>query len=329
MNDKQIKAQSDAAYKQWAEQWREHCKQHNVFEKKSWNCFENSGIGKAILCVGNGYSFEENIETIKKYKDNVDIICCDKTLGHLINHGISPTFCVVADANVNYEKYLKPFEDKLQDTIIFINACANPQWSYFGNWKDKYFFVNKDILKSEIEFMQLSGAVNVMPAGTNVSNAMIILITQSDNEGRKNFFGYDKIIMIGYDYSWKANGGYYAFDWDADGKRNYMTHTYAVSPKGNFIYTSGNLNFSCDWLAKYITTYSLPVVQCGHDSVLQIGKSQELETQMQYKYKTEHKEIVVNAFSEIREIELKLNELKKQISNIGRDHWLANVRTTV
>jgi hypothetical protein len=328
MNDKVIKAQSEAAYKQWAEQWRDHCIQNKKFEKKSWNVFENSGIGKAILCVGNGYSLEENIEIIKKYKDNVDIICCDKTLGHLINNGIYPTFCVVCDANVDYDKYLKPYEDKLKNTILFINACANPKWSHNGNWKNKYFFVNKDILKSEKEFMELSGTVNVMPAGTNVSNAMLILITQSDNEGRRNFFGYDKIILIGYDYSWKAEGGYYAFDHDGSGKRNYMTHTYAVSPAGNFIYTSGNLNFSCDWLSTYVSTYALPVVQCAKDSIFQIGKCQDLETQMQYRFKIEDKDFIQCAFNEIRLLELKLNELKQKISKIGREHWLSNVSTT-
>lgn len=97
--------------------------------KNKLSDLEFSGIGKAILLVANGYSLEENMHTIKENKDKVDIICCDKTLGHLINNGIEPTYCLVCDANVDYEKYLKPFEDKLKNTILLINVCANPLWS--------------------------------------------------------------------------------------------------------------------------------------------------------------------------------------------------------
>ena len=106
MTPEDVKRQSENAYAQWCVQWREHCKAHSIYPQKPLSDFLGIGIGRAILCVANGYSFEENIETIKANKDSCDIICCDKTLGHLIDNGINPTYCVVCDANVNYEKYL-------------------------------------------------------------------------------------------------------------------------------------------------------------------------------------------------------------------------------
>jgi hypothetical protein len=163
-----IQKQSERAYAQWAKQWREHAKAHSKYPMKSMSDFENRGVGRAILCIGNGYSFEEEIETIKQHAANVDIICCDKSLGHLLSHGIKPTFCQVADANVNYEKYLKPWETQLQDTILIGNVCANPLWAEKGNWKDRYFFCVMDILKSEREFSALANCPNTMAAGTNV-----------------------------------------------------------------------------------------------------------------------------------------------------------------
>lgn len=324
MNEDTIRAQSNAAYNQWCKQWREHAKIHAAIPKISFDEFEVSGVGKAILCVANGYSFEEEIETIKLYQRNVDILCCDKTLGHLLDSGIVPTYCMVCDANVNYELYLKKWEGQLSQTTLFINACGNPEWTKNGNWKQIVFFVNKDIIKSELEFSRLSGTNNMIPAGTNVSNAMIILLTQSDNEGRKNFFGYDKIILIGFDYSWKAGGKYYAFDEFGNGKSNYMKHSYAISPSGEFLYTSGNLAFSRDWLAKYVTTFNLPVVQCGKDSILSFGKTHNLAEQMQYKYKPWDAQSAKDTLSDLRKTRTRMIELENKIGRIGKDHWLAH-----
>ncbi len=322
MNEKQILDQSKAAYKQWCVQWRKHAQQHRNFAKKSLADFENIGVGKAVLAVANGYSFEEHIEFIKEHKDNVDILACDKTMGHLLDNGIKPTYVMVCDANVDFKKYMEKWKDQLQDTILFINVCANPEWSYNGNWKDIYFFVNKDIIQSEVEFMKLSGTQNVICAGTNVSNAMIILLTQCENGKRSNFFGYDKILLTGFDYSWKAGGKYYAFNDDGDGKSKYMCHTYLTAPhSGAFLYTSGNLWFSCEWLTQYIRTFALPIVQCSKDSILNLGKVCNIEEQLRYKHKPEDRELVLSTVNRMRKLEKEIKEMNNLLTNVGRDHY--------
>jgi len=327
MKSEQILAQSNAAYRQWAPQWREHAKINSKYEMKSLQEFENVGIGKAILLVANGFSFEEQIETIKKHKDNVDILCCDKTLGHLLDNGITPTYCLVCDANVDYEKYLEPWADKLEDIILFTNVCGNTEWPEKGNWKERYFFVNKDIINSHLEFSKLSGCKNFIPAGTNVSNAMVVFLTQSDNEGRKNFFGYDKLILTGFDYSWKAGGNYYAFDQRANGKVNYMSHSYIILSSGAYGYTSGNLHFSCQWLLNYIRTFNLPVVQTNKDSLLHLGRVGNLEEQMSYNHNLEDAGIVRSYIRTLREMKQREQTLKDKLMQIGRDHWYAHLST--
>lgn len=327
MNESVLVKQSKTAYNQWAAQWRDHAIKHKSFEQKSLNNLANSGVGKAILCVANGYSFEEQIEIIKKNKDNVDILCCDKTLGSLIDHGIYPTYCLVCDANVNYDKYMKPWADKLENTTLLINVCANTEWSFNGNWKDKYFFINKDVIDSHLEFSELSGCPNFIPAGTNVSNAMIIILTQSDNDGKKNFFGYDKILLTGFDYSWKYGGKYYAFDETGGGKVDYMCHSYFNSPTGAFCYTSGNLTFSKDWLAKYISTFNLPVVQCSKDSLLQLRLNGELDYQMSYRYKPEDSLDVKVLIKEHTKLQKKLLETRTKLDQISKDHHYAFVQS--
>lgn len=320
MNTETLIKQSKTAYNQWAEQWRAHSLEHKQFPKYYLNELQNIGVGKAILCVANGYSFEENIETIKKYKDNVDILCCDKTLGHLLDNEINPTYCLVCDANVNYEVYMEKYKDKLQDTILLINVCANPKWTKYGNWKKIYFFVNKDVIDSHLEFSNLSGSQNFIPAGTNVSNAMIVMLSQSDNDGRKNFFGYDKILLIGFDYSWKLNGKYYAFDETGSGKDQYMCHAYFNTPSGEFCYSSGNLIFSKDWILKYIETFNLPVVQCAKDSLLQTRLKGDLAYQMQYRYKADDAATVRELVRDHDKLSRKLIETRKRLDEIGKDH---------
>ena len=146
LKEQDIKKQSESCYAQWAPQWREQAKVHgDRFEMHDIRELYYSGMGKAALLVGNGYSFEEKLDTIKKNQNNVDVVTCDKTVGHCLREGIIPKYCILCDANVSYEKYLEPYKDQLQDTILIANVCSNPKWATLGNWKKIYFFINTDV----------------------------------------------------------------------------------------------------------------------------------------------------------------------------------------
>jgi hypothetical protein len=323
----QIKRQSENVIRQFGELWKVHAKENSKHEMKSIDCFKDFGVGRAILCVANGYSFEHEIETIKEHAHNVDIICCDKTLGTLINHGIKPTFCMVADANVNYEKYMKPWEDKLGKTVLFMNVCGNPKWADNGTWKDKFFLVNKDVLKSEKIYQEISGCPNVIPAGTNVSNAMLIVTTQCDNHQTENFMSYDKTLLIGYDYSWSRNGSYYAFDKLGGGKYNYMRHINAVEDSGDLCFTSTNLSFSAKWLTQYINVFKLPVVQCTKKTLLILKNKADLKSQMQYRFRPEDSQTKIMLNNLKKTAEYQLFEIKKKLANINKEHKLQFMQT--
>jgi len=324
MNHDQIVKQSKSAYNQWCKQWREHASFHKQYKMKSFDDFRNVGIGKAILLVANGYSFEENIETIKKHADNVDIMACDKTIGHLIDAGINPKYMLVCDANVSYEKYLKPWEDKLQNTILIQNVCGNPEWTKHGNWKDRYFYVNKDVMEYEKEFMALSGCVNQVTAGTNVSNMMVVMLTQCDNNRHQNLFAYDKMLLIGFDYSWRFDGKYYAFDHEANGKRYYMRHVYGTSKKGKLLFSSNNLSASASWLKLYLDAFKIKAIQCGHDAMMEYGGFGDLEDQMKYRHKASDRGRVDNLLNERSSLESRMKWIDNNLKDISRDHYLAS-----
>ena len=321
-----IKKQSEAAYRQWCKDWRKNATVHSKFEMKPLSDYENSGVGRAILLVANGYSFERELDVIKKYQDNVDILVCDKTLGHCLDHGIKPTYALLCDANVSYESYLEKWKDQLSDITLFSNVCGNTDWTK-QNWKDVYFFVNQDVLKSEKEFSKLSGCKNFIPAGTNVSNAMAVFVTQSTNNARRNFFGYDKIILIGFDYSWREETNYYAFDNEAGGKKNYMNHLYCIDNQGEFAYSSGNLLFSSQWLRDYDKAFRLPLVNCSKSTILNIKNNGNLEDHIQYKYKTEDCHTVKSLMTNRQVLMDKLKKIETAIHDMGKDHYLSYVRS--
>lgn len=331
LNESALLAQSKAAYGQWAEQWREHAKIHSRFDMKPLTDFEHIGIGRPIVCAANGWSLELCMPVLKEWAGKVDVIACDKSLGALIDHGIKPTYVMVCDANVSYKKYLEPWKDRLQDTILFSNVCGNPAWTRNGNWKDIYFFVNRDVLKSEDEFSALSGCKNFIPAGTNVSNAMIVLLANCDNEsGPRNFFGYDKMLLVGYDYAWNPKGNYYAYSKDGGGKANYMRHIYTVGPRGDLMYTSTNLAFSAQWLAKYVETFRLPVIQCSDQSIFLTKLKGVLPEQIAYNFRPEDSAKVRDAVGRLRQIESERRSLSGTLNDIGSAHrraLMASVRS--
>ncbi len=323
----QIKAQSEAAYNQWAKQWRAHATAHNdpAINQNRLSDFLNIGIGRVCVAIANGFSFEENLELLKKHRKNIDIIACDKTLGSCLDHGLVPTYVMVSDANVSFETYMEKWQDKLQNTTLFINVCANPKWSQHGNWKKVYTLVHKDVDKNEIEFSELSGCKNIVIAGTNVSNMMVVLLTQSDMEKQQNYFGYDKIVLLGYDFSWRHDGKYYSFDKDAKGKRNYMAHILAKTQAGSYCSTSGNLMFSANWLSGYIKNFGLPVVLGSKQSIADIKATNDLEAQLAYKYRPADKDVVHQTVKRHNFLIEELEKEKKKLHRIGMDHHFAHV----
>lgn len=319
-----VVGQSKNAYNQWKDQWRAHALEHKKLAPfKSFNDFVYVGIGKACLLVGNGYSFEEHIGIIKKYKNNVDIMCCDKTLGHLIKNGIKPDYCLVADANVDYEKYLKPYENELENTVMFAAITANPQWSFNGNWKDKYYYCVEDAIQTEKEFTQLSGCMNTIPAATNVGNSMVVLLTQCKNGLAQNFFGYDKYILIGYDFSWQHGKNYYAFDTDAGGKRYYMKHVFMENRGSESCYTSNNLLFSAKWLENYLKLFRLPVVLGSERTILGVIPIKDLESQVQYSFESRDAKIVKDLSVQLGRRRIEVLGLENQLKQISTKHWHA------
>lgn len=277
LNWKQVKAQSDAVFGQFGEKvWIPNAKVNSKLPRKDTSEFHNIGIGKHLLCCALGESLEEKIDVIKKYRDKVDVLTCDKGFELLLNQGIKADYVILCDANIVFDKWIKNAINETKGVKLLATPYANPEWT--TKWKgDRYFFINEDAIDSHKIFQGIFGeGIRMIPAGSNVSNAMIIFFTGSNNENNINYSGYERFILVGYDYSWRPEGHYYAWK-DPVPKRFYMHHRTVMDCNMDTVYTSENLMFSAKWLYSYITTFNLPVVNCSGRGLLDVNRA-DLET---------------------------------------------------
>ena len=242
----EVEEQSKNAYAQWKNTWAAHATKNGKLFHKNGTSHQDAlycGVGKRLLIVATGPSLEAEMENIKKYRDEVDIMCVDKSYHMLVEHGVIPDFVVICDAGISYDKYCKPYLEQTKDVTLLSNITANPDWTH--NWKGRIiFFVNKDNIQTELEYMQLSGVPKseIIPAGSNVGNSCVIFASQ--------VMGYRAYGLIGYDFGWRNNQNYYSYDTTTE-KRYWMKHMAMIDLNGDIINTSQNLSFSSRWLTDF------------------------------------------------------------------------------
>ena len=270
LNEKEVKAQSLAAFAQSGEKWKKHAKINGeIYRKHNINHKDllMEGYGKCLVIAGMGKSLEDNIPVLQKYNDreDIEIACCDKAFKILVDNGIKPRWVFLADANIDYEKWIAPVINETKDVYLMASICANPKWP--TNWKGPVvFYVNKDNIQSEKIFMDISGCEEMIPASSNVGNTAVVFSTQ--------ILGYKEYLLIGYDFGWEPKENYYAYN-DND-KRYWMKHQIGFDIAGRIGYTSQNLLFSCRWLQDYfngpVLYNGIKMFNCSGRGFLQIPK---------------------------------------------------------
>lgn len=272
--------QSMAVYNQFGEsKWKPYARENVKLEHKNASELFNSGIGKTLVLCAMGESLEKNIDVLKKYRDRVDILTCDKGFAPLLEHDIKPDYVMICDCNVlgaHWEKYMI----HSQDVKLLATIYANPMWTkpWMG---DRYFYINRDAIESEKVFLEIFGNdTRLIPASSNVSNAMLVFFTGCDENNRFNWAGYEKYVLLGYDYSWRTDGNYYAWS-NPEPKRFYMTHRTALDMNGDIVHSSENLIFSAKWMSMYLQAFrQLPVVNCSGRGLLDSCRRGDLEQEL-------------------------------------------------
>jgi len=317
---KEVRNQSRQVWSHYGPTWLKHAEINAKLPRIPASAFANIGLGRTLLCVAMGESLESQIDVIKKYRDRFDILTCDKGFGKLIEHGIKADFVELADAAISYEKWLKPYLDHTEGVKLISTVYANPEWT--SKWKGPIcFYMNKDALGTERHFTHLFGSdMRVIPASSNVSNAMVVFMTGCDDNVRANFSGYQRIFLIGYDYSWRPDGNYYAWD-NPKPKLFYMAHRVMMDINGDIVLSSENLVFSAQWLKQYVETFKLPVVNLSGRGILSIPRQATADMALS-RLTTDKRvrgtvkkmyEVLVNTNTAFRNAEANFNKMREEL----------------
>lgn len=311
-----VRQQSRQVWAQFGESlWIPNAKENVKLEREnSWN-LANVGLGKNLVLAAMGASLEKDIEAIKKNRDKIDVVTCDKAFGPLLDHGVKADYVILADASI-LPHWLDKWVEETKGVKLLSTPYANPNWT--TRWKGpKYFYVNRDAIESEKIFLEIMGKnTRTIPAGSNVSNAMLVFFVGADESNLVNFSAYERYLLTGYDYSWKPDGNYYAWNlppfasedsvqdyiakWKTP-KRGYMTHRTLLDLNNEVRFTSENLLFSAKWLTQYIGAFRLPVVNCSDGGILQTDLRGNMEQELaRIRPGAESKENVLKAFEALK-----------------------------
>lgn len=269
----EILRQSEGVIQTFGEtKWKPYAKINAKLPQRNLEELRNSGIGKFMVCAVMGQSLEEQVELIKKYRDRIIVTTNDKCFGPLLEHGVKADYVMLCDCNVEV-KHLLPYVEETKGVTLLSSPYGNVDWTTI--WKgDRYFYINRDAVFSELIFKKIFGEdVRTIPASSNVSNAMVVFWTGSDEFQNINWGGFERYLLVGYDYSWRPThdgGHYYAWN-DIQPKRFYMQHRTMLDGWKNVVFTSENLVFSAKWLESYITVHRLPVVNCSGRGLLRVN----------------------------------------------------------
>lgn len=293
-----VKKQSTAVFGQFGEsKWIPFAKENSQHtNRRDPMELQNCGVGKVLLAVAFGASLESQIETIKKYRDRIDIICPDKAFKPLMDHGVRPDYVMLCDCNIMWPKW-GPDEVDTKGIKLLATPYANTMWT--RRWQGPiYFYVNRDAIGSEKIFLEILGSkTRSLPASSNVSNAQVVFMTGIDEWNRSVFAGYEKILLTGYDYSWKPEGNYYAWA-NPKPKRYYMHHQTLRDYNQDRVFSSENLIFSAKWLTTYVQSFGLNVVNCSGGGLLDIKKG-DLEKELS-RIDTRATKKIVNALETVK-----------------------------
>lgn len=282
-----IRRQSNAVYAQFGEStWKPNARINAGLRRCDTNALQNSGIGRVLVSAAMGESTEEAIPVLAKYREKFDLIVNDKAFGYFVDRGITPDYVMLCDAGIRYD-WIAKYVDKTEGVKLIATPYANPEWT--KAWKgDRYFYIPEDSIDSHMGFLDIMGReTRIVPAASNVSNAMLVFFVGATNQGNINWAGYDRYLLTGYDYSWRPSvaaagiktGKYYAFE-DPKPKRFYMNHRTIMDVNRDWVHTSENLLFSAKWLISYLNAFHPPVVNCSGRGLLDIPSRDSLEEQL-------------------------------------------------
>jgi hypothetical protein len=248
LTKEEINKHSLLAAERWKSLWINNSLENKPYIKNSQSQLLGKFNDKRVYLFSYGSSFLKNLTLFKKSNDYgkayVKVGCVDKALRPMLENGVIPDFVLLADASVNVKWLEGSNAEYLKNTYFISNVYGNPDWTkwWIKNVGEKniYWYLNKDNINTQDFYSGICGYGEMIEAGSNVGNSLIIFTVK--------IFGSKEIILNGYDYSWK-NQYYGTVD---SNKKNWLGMIRPVNCNGDIVFQSSNMEFSSKWLGTYI-----------------------------------------------------------------------------
>ena len=153
--------------------------------------FKDVYKGKSAVVVSAGPTLDRNIETIKKFRNNIVLIVVGTAMKAISKHDITPDFLCIIEAN-DCSKQIKGLEEKLKEVNFITEPFSNPKLREFEfkntythisqNFPVNYFWTNL----SDIDNSEYYSKGTVSYTALNVARIL----------------GCSKIVLVGQDLAY-------------------------------------------------------------------------------------------------------------------------------
>ena len=224
------------------------------------SCFKK----RTIAIVGGGPSLEEQIDDMKKYREQMKIWSVGTAARKLINEGIIPDLIVIEDAQENMYKQVCNLPTEHIPLLLLSTASAQILDYYKGQsyvaYQKGYDLAEKRAQELGVQTYQTGGSVTTL--------ALDVALR----------FGADKIILIGVDLAYTDNRSHASgMGYEIKEGKEYRMVT---STDGRQIKTSRNLDIYRKWIEHRIVEENIPILNTGRGA--QIAGTQTVVIQELY-----------------------------------------------
>lgn len=224
------------------------------------SCFKK----RTIAIVGGGPSLDEQIDDMKKYREQMKIWSVGTAARKLINEGIIPDLIVIEDAQENMYKQVCNLPTEHIPLLLLSTASAKILDYYKGQsyvaYQKGYDLAEKRAQELGVQTYQTGGSVTTL--------ALDVALR----------FGADKIILIGVDLAYTDNRSHASgMGYEIKEGKEYRMVT---STDGRQIKTSRNLDIYRKWIEHRIVEENIPILNTGRGA--QIAGTQTVVIQELY-----------------------------------------------
>lgn len=199
---------------------------------------------KNVVIVGAGPSVNQELQSLKKYRNNITIFATGHIAGTLLKEGIIPDVIIITDPQPHMYQQVKGLDTKKIPLILLSTASASVLDYYEG---PVYIAYQNGYRKAE-EIAEKIGAKAFETGGSVTTTALDIALQ----------FKAEKVIFAGVDLAYTGGNSH------AEGVGRRITDTKSlrkvISCSGEEIYTSKNLDIYRKWIERRIANLTGTVI---------------------------------------------------------------------